>query len=63
MEQTVHGQGPRQIPVWQCRELPAMAPLHDPVFQRDIRTIPINGTRNVCEPDQALIPAEADKEV
>ena len=24
-----------------------MAPLHDPKFQRDIRTIPINGTRNV----------------
>ena len=23
-----------------------MAPLHDPVFQWDIRTIPINGTRN-----------------
>ena len=24
-----------------------MAPLHDPVFQPDIRTIPINGTRNL----------------
>ena len=33
---------------YQFRELPAMAPLHDPVFQRDIRTIPINGTRNKC---------------
>jgi hypothetical protein len=37
-------------PEKQSRELPAMAPLHDPAFQRDIRTIPINGTRNLNHP-------------
>ena len=36
-------QGP-QIPV---SELPAMAPLHDPIFQQVIRMIPINGTYNI----------------
>ena len=36
------------------RGLPAMAPAQDPVFSRVIRTISINGTRNMKRKVQLL---------
>jgi len=36
----------RKDPGYRLWELPHLAPLQDPAFQRDIRTNPINGTHN-----------------